>query len=59
MSYMLSPQIVVLREGTENSKGKEQVINNINACQGVVEIIKTTLVNLNFKKNRVPEEWIK
>jgi T-complex protein 1 subunit eta len=50
MSYMLNPQIVVLKEGTENSKGKEQVINNINACQGVVEIIKTTLVNLNFKK---------
>ncbi len=48
MSHMLAPQIVVLREGTENSKGKEQIISNINACNGLVEVIRTTLVNLNF-----------
>jgi T-complex protein 1 subunit eta len=48
MSYMLAPNIVVLKEGTENSKGKEQIISNINACNGLVEVIKTTLVK--FKK---------
>ena len=45
MSNMIQPQIVVLREGTENSQGKEQIISNINACSALVEIVKTTLVN--------------
>jgi T-complex protein 1 subunit eta len=44
MSYMLAPNIMVLREGTENSKGKEQIISNINACNALVEVVKTTLV---------------
>lgn len=43
MSYMLQPQILILKEGTENSQGKDQIISNINACCGVVEVIKTTL----------------
>ena len=45
MSYMLQPQILVLKEGTENTKGKEQVISNINACMGLVEVVKSTLVS--------------
>jgi T-complex protein 1 subunit eta len=45
MSYMLQPNILVLREGTENSQGKDQIISNINACQGLVEVVKTTLVS--------------
>lgn len=44
MSYMLQPNIVVLKDGTENSRGKEQIMSNISACQGVVEMVKTTLV---------------
>ena len=40
---MLHPNILVLKEGTENNKGKEQIISNIEACQSVVEIIKSTL----------------
>ena len=40
---MLQPNILVLKEGTENSQGKEQVISNINACQAIVEVVKTTL----------------
>ncbi|MCQ2820898.1 MAG: T-complex protein 1 subunit eta [archaeon] len=40
---MLHPNILVLKEGTEDNKGKEQIISNINACQSVVEIVKTTL----------------
>jgi T-complex protein 1 subunit eta len=43
---MLQPNILVLREGTENSQGKEQIISNISACQGIVEIVKTTLVKI-------------
>ncbi len=44
MSHMLQPAMVLLREGTENSQGKEQIISNINSCQALVEIVKTTLV---------------
>ena len=40
---MLQPNILVLKQGTENRQGKEQIISNINACQAVVEVIKTTL----------------
>ena len=40
---MLNPNILVLKEGTENRQGKEQVISNINACQAIVEVVKTTL----------------
>lgn len=43
MSFFLQPQILILKDGTENSQGKEQIISNINACLGVVEVIKTTL----------------
>lgn len=32
-----------MKEGTEESKGKQQLISNINACQSVAEAIKTTL----------------
>lgn len=48
MSHMLQPTMLLLREGTENSQGKEQIISNINACQGLVEMVKTTLVSLNL-----------
>jgi T-complex protein 1 subunit eta len=43
MSYMLQPQILVLRDGTENSQGKEQIITNINACMNLVDLVRTTL----------------
>jgi T-complex protein 1 subunit eta len=59
MSYMLAPNILVLKEGTENSKGKEQIISNINACNGLVEVIKSTLVKFSNFNFRVPEEWIR
>lgn len=35
--------IILLREGTDTSQGKGQLISNINACEAVVEILKTTL----------------
>lgn len=43
MSYMLTPSILLLKEGTDTSQGKPQMISNINACQVLVEIVKTTL----------------
>lgn len=43
MSYMLQPQIVLLREGTDTSQGRGQMISNINATCAVVDILKTTL----------------
>lgn len=58
MSHMIQPSILLLKEGTENSQGKEQIISNINACQGLVEVVKTTLVSMQFY-NRVLEGWTK
>ena len=43
MSYMMQPQIVLLRDGTDTSQGKGQIVSNINACYGVAEVLKTTL----------------
>lgn len=39
----MQPQIVVLKDGTESAQGKQQVISNINACQAVVDAVRTTL----------------
>jgi T-complex protein 1 subunit eta len=39
----LQPQIVILKEGTDVSQGKPQLISNINACQAVVECVSSTL----------------
>jgi T-complex protein 1 subunit eta len=43
MSYMMQPRIVLLKEGTDTSQGRGQLISNINACEAVFEILKTTL----------------
>lgn len=37
------PQIVLLKEGTDTSQGKPQLISNINACQLIVDAVRTTL----------------
>lgn len=39
----MQPPIILLKEGTENSQGKPQLISNINACQAVAEAVRTTL----------------
>ncbi|CAK9829589.1 T-complex protein 1 subunit eta [Anthophora retusa] len=36
-------QIILLKEGTDASQGKQQLISNINACQIVVDAVRTTL----------------
>mmetsp|Transcript_3228 Transcript_3228/g.4893 ORF Transcript_3228/g.4893 Transcript_3228/m.4893 type:complete len:630 (-) Transcript_3228:55-1944(-) len=37
------PGIILLREGTDSSQGKPQLISNMNACQAVADTIRTTL----------------
>ena len=39
----IQPQIILLREGTDTSQGKGQLISNINACVAVVDTVRTTL----------------
>jgi len=43
MNTAFQPQIILLREGTDTSQGKSQIISNINACQSVAETVRTTL----------------
>ncbi|CAG88397.2 DEHA2E18986p [Debaryomyces hansenii CBS767] len=38
-----TPTIVVLKEGTDSSQGKGQIINNINACLAIQDTLKPTL----------------
>ncbi|KAF6152189.1 hypothetical protein GIB67_019411 [Kingdonia uniflora] len=37
------PQIILLKEGTDTSQGKPQLISNINACTLVADAVRTTL----------------
>eukprot|EP00560_Eucampia_antarctica_P007482 CAMPEP_0197827466 /NCGR_PEP_ID=MMETSP1437-20131217/4223_1 /TAXON_ID=49252 ORGANISM="Eucampia antarctica, Strain CCMP1452" /NCGR_SAMPLE_ID=MMETSP1437 /ASSEMBLY_ACC=CAM_ASM_001096 /LENGTH=587 /DNA_ID=CAMNT_0043428299 /DNA_START=26 /DNA_END=1789 /DNA_ORIENTATION=- len=39
----MRPGIIVLREGTDTSQGKAQLVSNINACQAVADIVRSTL----------------
>ena len=39
----MQPQVILLKEGTDTSQGKPQLISNINACTAIVEILQTTL----------------
>ena len=41
-----------MKEGTDDTSGKGQIIANINACQAVVDIVKTTLGKLNISYNK-------
>ena len=40
---MQQPQIILLKEGTDTSQGKPQLISNINACMALVDTVRTTL----------------
>lgn len=37
------PSIILLKDGTDTSQGRAQIISNINACTAVVDIVKSTL----------------
>src|SRR5687768_12191476 len=39
----MQPQLILLREGTDTSQGKAQLVSNINAILNIVETVKTTL----------------
>lgn len=39
----MQPQIILLKEGTDTSQGKAQLVSNINACLAVVDAVRTTL----------------
>jgi len=43
MTGQVQPQIILLKEGTDTSQGKGQLVSNINACLAVVDTIRTTL----------------
>jgi T-complex protein 1 subunit eta len=40
---MMRPPIIVLREGTDASQGRSQILSNITACQSIVQVLATTL----------------
>lgn len=39
----MQPQIILIREGNDDSQGVNQIISNINACKIIQDIMKTTL----------------
>ncbi|RWW70988.1 hypothetical protein BHE74_00021304, partial [Ensete ventricosum] len=41
--WLQQPQIILLKEGTDTSQGKAQVVSNINACTAVADVVRTTL----------------
>jgi T-complex protein 1 subunit eta len=40
---MMRPGIILLKDGTDTSQGKGQLISNINACQVIADAVRTTL----------------
>jgi T-complex protein 1 subunit eta len=40
---MMQPTILLLKEGTDTSQGKAQLLSNIHACSIIADILKTTL----------------
>lgn len=43
MAFNQTPTIVVLKEGTDTSQGRGQILNNINACLAIQDTLKPTL----------------
>lgn len=50
MSHLLQPNIILLRDGTDQVQGKGHLLGNIEACQTVVSVVKTTLGPLGMDK---------
>lgn len=56
------PGIILLRDGTDTSQGKPQLISNINACAVVADVIRTTLGprgmdKLIYSDREVRDHW--
>ena len=43
MDNVQQAPIILLKEGTDTSQGKPQLVSNINACQAIVDAVRTTL----------------
>eukprot|EP00696_Hemimastix_kukwesjijk_P012503 gnl/Hemi2/25735_TR8643_c0_g1_i1.p1 gnl/Hemi2/25735_TR8643_c0_g1~~gnl/Hemi2/25735_TR8643_c0_g1_i1.p1 ORF type:complete len:605 (+),score=238.54 gnl/Hemi2/25735_TR8643_c0_g1_i1:95-1816(+) len=43
MSSLLQPTIILLKDGTDSSQGKGQLLSNFSACSAIVDILRTTL----------------
>jgi T-complex protein 1 subunit eta len=43
LKMQMQPQIIILKEGTDTSQGKGQLLSNINATQSIADSIRTTL----------------
>eukprot|EP01067_Filipodium_phascolosomae_P003541 Filipodium_phascolosomae@DN2629_c0_g1_i1.p1 len=43
MQSMITPHIILLKEGSDASQGRAQLLSNISACINVVDIVATTL----------------
>ncbi|CAG8438941.1 9910_t:CDS:10 [Funneliformis mosseae] len=53
---MMQPQIILLKEGTDSSQGRGQLLSNINACLAVVDTVRTTLGPRGMDKLIVDEK---
>ncbi|RGB38386.1 chaperonin Cpn60/TCP-1 family [Rhizophagus diaphanus] len=53
---MMQPQIILLKEGTDASQGRGQLLSNINACLAVVDTVRTTLGPRGMDKLIVDEK---
>ncbi|CAG8553322.1 367_t:CDS:10 [Acaulospora morrowiae] len=53
---MIQPQIILLKEGTDASQGRGQLLSNINACLAVVDTVRTTLGPRGMDKLIVDEK---
>ena len=40
---MQNAPIILLKEGTDTSQGRPQIVSNINACQVIADAVRTTL----------------
>lgn len=54
----MQPGIILLREGTDTSQGKAQLISNINATQAIVDAVRTTLGPRGMDKLMIDERGI-
>ncbi|KAL5213061.1 hypothetical protein ABZP36_023908 [Zizania latifolia] len=43
MAAMMQPQIILLKEGTDTSQGRAQMLSNMSACTAVADTVRTTL----------------
>ncbi|KAL7751723.1 T-complex protein 1 subunit eta [Sorochytrium milnesiophthora] len=53
---MMQPQIILLKEGTDTSQGRGQLLSNITACMAVVDTVRTTLGPRGMDKLIVDEK---